>query len=121
MTARQKPRRGEIWLVNFEPTVGPEIRKTRPALILQNDTANQYSPVTIVAALSSQVSEDLYPTEVLIPAGEGGLPKASLVLLNQLRTIDKQRLVKKMGTIHAETMLRVEQALMISLGLVGHN
>src|SRR6266436_1298521 len=67
------PRRGEVYLVNVDPTIGAEIQKTRPALILQNDIANRHSPITIVAAISSKFDEPLYPTEVLIAAPEGGL------------------------------------------------
>lgn len=113
------PHRGDVYLVNFDPTVGAEIQKTRPALILQNDIGNRYSPVTIVAAISSWEGESLYPTEVSLGACEGGLKTASLALLNQIRTIDKQRLIKKMGVVHGETMERVDRALQISLGLVG--
>lgn len=118
MNRSRYPRRAELWLVNFDPTVGSEIKKTLPALILQNDIANKHSPVTIVAALSSQMDDELYPTEVYVPAGEGGLPKPSVVLLNQIRTIDTQRLVKRIGCLKTETMHRVEQALKISLGFV---
>src|SRR5436190_8963703 len=96
-------RRGEVFLVNFDPTVGAEIQKTCPALILQNDIANRHSPVTIVAAITSQVSPTLYPTEVLIASGEGGLSKQSIVLLNEIRTIDKQRLVKRLGALRPQT------------------
>lgn len=112
------PRRGDVYLVNFDPTIGAEIQKTRPALIVQNDVGNRYSPVTVVAAISSWKGESLYPTEVLVKNSEGGLKAASLVLLNQIRTIDKQRLIKKIGTLHAETMEYVDKALQISLGLV---
>ena len=112
------PRRGEIYLVRFDPTVGAEIRKTRPAVILQNDIANRWNPVTIVAALTSQFSEPLYPTQVLIPRGEGGLPVDSVVLLNQIRTVDKRRLVRKVGSLKPDAMTAVDRALGISLGLV---
>jgi len=112
------PKRGEVYLVNFDPTVGAEIKKTRPALILQNDVANRYSPITIVAAISSQFAEPLYPTEVFITAGEGGLKVDSVVLLNQIRTVDKQRLAKPMGPLKPGTMRKVDQAVSISLGLV---
>jgi mRNA interferase MazF len=111
------PRRGEVFLVNFEPTVGAEIRKTRPALILQNDIANRHSPVTIVAAVSSKFDVPLYPTEVLVTAPEGGLNVDSVVLLNQVRTIDKQRLVRRLGALKPLTMAQVGQALQISFGL----
>jgi len=111
------PKRGEIFLVNFDPTIGSEIKKTRPAVILQNDSANQYSPVTIVAAVSSQMDERLYPTEVKLIPKESGLTVESVVLLNQIRTIDKQRLVKKLGQVKPETMKRIDRALLISCGL----
>lgn len=110
-------RRGEVYMVNFDPTVGSEIKKTRPALILQNDVSNQYSPVMIVAAISSKQEGRLYPTEVLIPFSEGSLKNDSLVLLNQIRTIDKKRLTKRLGVLEKETMERVGMALEISLGL----
>jgi len=112
------PKRGEIWFVSFDPSLGAEIQKTRPALILQNDTANRYSPITIVAAITSQFDEELYPTEVLIRAAEGGLQSNSVVLLNQIRSIDKQRLVRRLGTVTRATMARVDRAIQISLGLL---
>lgn len=111
------PKRSEVYYVSFDPTVGAEIRKTRPALIIQNDVGNTHSPATIVAAVTSTTRE-AYPYEVSLPAGEGGLPKDSIVLLNQIRTIDKKRLGRKLGTISPETMRKVERALAISLGLI---
>jgi len=111
------PKRGEIYLVSFDPTVGAEIRKTRPALVLQNNVANRHSPVTMVAAITSRFEEPLYPTEVLLPAGEGGLEVDSVVLLNQVRTVDRLRLIQRLGTLKPETMKRVNQALRISMGL----
>jgi mRNA interferase MazF len=112
------PKRGELYLVNFEPTVGAEIRKTRPALVLQNDIANRHSPITIVAAVTSKFDETLYPTEVLVTAPEGGLSVDSVVLLNQIRSIDRRRLVRRLGAIRGSTMERVERSLQISLGLL---
>ena len=112
------PRRGEVYLVNFDPTLGAEIRKTRPALILQNDIANRHSPITIVAAITSQFEEPLYPTEVLIRAREGGLQTDSVVLLNQIRSMDRQRLTRRLGRLSPATMEKVGRALMISFGLV---
>jgi mRNA interferase MazF len=112
------PRRGEIYLVTFDPTLGSEIRKTRPALILQNDIANRHSPITIVAAVSSKFGDPLYPTEVLIAQPEGGLSVDSVALLNQIRSIDRQRLTKRLGTVLPATMERVERAMQISLGLL---
>jgi len=111
------PRRGEVYLVNFDPTIGPEIKKTRPALVLQNDIANRYSPITTVAAITSQFEDPLYPTEVFIKAKEGGLTVDSVVLLNQIRSIDKARLVKRLGRLDLETMVQVDRAMQISLGL----
>ena len=121
MSAKRKlaqPKRGEIYLVNFDPTIGAEIQKTRPALVLQNDIANEHSPVTIVAAITSQFDDPLYPTEVLVQAPEGGLTIDSVVLLNQIRSIDKQRLVKRLGKLTDETTALINQAIQISLGLI---
>lgn len=112
------PKRSEVYLVNFDPTLGAEIQKTRPALILQNDIANRHSPITIVAAISSKFEEPLYPTEVLISVPEGGLSVDSVVLLNQLRSIDRRRLVRRLGAVQTTTMAKVERSLQISLGLL---
>jgi mRNA interferase MazF len=112
------PRRGEIYLVSFDPAVGSEIQKTRPALILQNDIANRHSPITIVAALTSQFEEPLYPTEVLITPPEGRLTVSSVVLLNQIRSIDRRRLVRRLGPVTQETLERVNRAMQLSLGLI---
>src|SRR5262245_42055001 len=112
------PRRGEVYLVSFDPTVGSEIQRTRPALILQNDIANRHSPITIVAAITSQFEEPLYPTEILIAKSEGGLSQASVVLLNQIRSIDKSRLIKRLGALKPVTVQLVDRGLGISLGMV---
>lgn len=112
------PRRGEVYLVSLDPTVGAEIRKTRPAVVVQNDMANRRSPITIVAAVTSQVDEPLYPTEVLVRAPEGGLTTDSVVLLNQIRSVDRGRLVRRLGTLKAATMRAIDRALLLSLGLV---
>lgn len=113
-----RPKRGEVWLINFDPAIGAEIKKTRPALILQNDISNKFSPITIVAAVTSQFSEPLYPTEVLIRAPEGGLKVNSVVLLNQIRSVDSARLAKRLGLLSDDTMRRVDIALQISLELI---
>lgn len=112
------PRRGEVYLVSFDPTLGAEIRKTRPALVLQNDVANRFSPITIVVAITSQFEVPLYPTEVLLKVPEGGLQADSVVLLNQIRSIDRRRLIRRLGRVSVETMRQVDRALMLSLGLV---
>ena len=111
------PRRGDIYLADFDPTVGSEIRKTRPALIVQNDIANEYSPITIVAAITSKFDTTIRPTEALIEAEEGGLTKRSVVLLNQIRSFDRARLTKRLGRVSPETLRRVDICLGRSLGL----
>ena len=121
MAAKQKiarPRRGEVYFVAFDPTRGAEIRKTRPALILQNDIANRSSPITIVAAITSKFDEELYPTEVLVRTPEGGLDADSVVLLNQIRSVDRRRLMRRVGRLVPETMRLVDRALVLSLGLI---
>ena len=117
MARLASPRRGEVYLVRFDPTQGSEIRKTRPALVIQNDTGNEFSPITIVAAITSKVSDRQYPTDVLIDKGEGGLTQTSAVLLNQIRSIDHSRLMKRLGKIEAGTMRKVDHSIQISLGL----
>ena len=119
MAARKpvRPRRGEIYLVYFDPTVGAEIQKTRPAVILQNDIGNQYSPLTIVAAITSNVLRR-GPTSVFVRAREAGLTVDSVILLNQIRTIDKRRLGKRLGALRPDTMKQIDQAIMISLALI---
>lgn len=109
--------RGEVYLVEFDPAVGSEIMKTRPAVIIQNDTSNRFSPITIVAAIASKFDDKLYPTEVLIHAGEAGLKQDSVIVLNQIRSIDKTRIVKKIGKVSPFTLKRADTALKISVGL----
>jgi len=111
------PKRGEIYLVSFDPALGAEIQKTRPALILQNDIGNRHSLVTIVGAITSNVQRQ-GPTSVLVKAPEGGLDVDSIVLLNQIRTVDKRRLVKRLGVLRGTTLKQVDQAIMISLALI---
>ena len=113
------PKRGDVYLVNFDPTLGAEIRKTRPALVLQNDIANRHSPITIVAAVSSHFGDRLYPTEVFIGAPEADLSTDSVVLLNQIRSIDRRRFVKRLGSAGPGTMTRIDRAIRASLGLAG--
>ena len=108
-------RTGDIWLVNFNPAQGSEQRGIRPALIVQNDVGNEVSPVTIVAAISSVTKT--YPINVEIKPSESGLEKDSVVKLNQIRTIDKKRLIKRLGRLDSSKMKAVNSALMLSLGL----
>ncbi len=120
MTAQRiiQPIRGEIYLVNFDPTIGSEISKTRPALIIQNNIANESSPITIIAAVTSKFDDRLYPTEVLIEPPEGGLKTISVVLLNQIRSIDRQRLIRRIGAIGSAKLSEVDKAIQISFGLL---
>ncbi|MFQ6117755.1 MAG: type II toxin-antitoxin system PemK/MazF family toxin [Candidatus Bipolaricaulia bacterium] len=111
-------RRGDVWLANLDPTVGSEQGKTRPVVIIQNDVANEYSPVVIIAAITTALGPKEYPTEVRVGTQEGGLKKDSVILLNQIRTIDKRRLIERWGRLSPETMNKVDEALKISLGLV---
>jgi len=110
-------KRGSVYLVSLDPTIGSEIKKTRPAVIIQNDVGNQYSSVTIIAPITSGDSSG-YPIEVEIKAPEGGLKNDSLALLDQIRAVDKRRLVRYMGKLHPSTIQKIDQALLISLGLV---
>jgi mRNA interferase MazF len=112
------PRRGDIYLVNLDPTVGAETQNTCPALILQNDIANRYSPITIIAAFTSKFAVPPYPTEVILAARETGLRHNSAVLLNQVRSIDRARLIRRIGRASAATMRRVDRAIQISFGLI---
>lgn len=110
-------KRGEIWLVNLDPTLGHEIKKSRPAVIIQNDIGNMFSPITIVAPITSQGVEKIYPVEVLLTKENSGLPKESKVLLSQIRAVDKRRLLKRLGRVREETVYKIDEALKISLGL----
>lgn len=112
------PRRGEIYLTALDPTIGREIQKTRPALIIQNDVSNRVTDLTIVAPITSTVRFPLNPVHVLIPADRNtGLVITSAALLSQIRAIDKVRLVKRLGALDADTLRRVDKAIQISLGL----
>ena len=86
--------------------------------MIQNDIDNRHSPITIVAAMTSRVDDEIFPTEVAVAPPEGGLSKPSVVLLNQIRSVDRCRLIARLGRLRPETMTRVDQALRISLGLV---
>lgn len=111
------PRRGEIHLVEFDPARGHEIRKTRPAIVIQNDIGNRHSSVTIVAAITSAVSA--HPiTVAIVPTKTNGLSVPSTIHLGQIRSVDRERLVKRLGVVDSTTMRRVDDALKISLGLV---
>lgn len=109
--------RGDIFLVSLDPVKGSEQGKTRPCVVIQNDLGNQFSPVTIIACITSKIDRKAYPTNVFITAKETGLDHDSIVVLNQIRTVDKSRLIKKLGSIPEAKMLEVDAALKISLDL----
>jgi mRNA interferase MazF len=111
-------KRGDVYLVELDPTRGSEIKKTRPAVIVQNDIDNRYSPITVIAPITSKFDPQLYPTEVLVKPPEGGLRLESVVLLNQLRAIDKSLLGRRLGSLKSPTMTLVNDALAIVLALV---
>src|SRR5712692_6251105 len=113
------PRRGEIYLTALDPTLGREIRKTRPALIIQNNISNRLSGVTIVAPITSTVRFPLNPVHVWLAAGPTtGLSVTSVAVLNQIRAVDRLRLIRRLGRVNEETMERVDEAIKISLGLI---
>lgn len=111
-------RRGDIFYADLSPVVGSEQGGTRPVLILQNDIGNQYSPTTIVAAITSQIAKAKLPTHVEISSKISGLNKDSVVLLEQIRTIDKSRLMQRVSSLDDKMMLDVKKAIEISLSLV---
>jgi len=111
------PKRGELFWAGLDPTVGAEIAKMRPALVISNDLGNQYSPLVTVAPLTSAGDQRAYPTEVRVLQAEGGVPRASTVLLNQIRTIDKRRLGGRIGALPAARMLQVDAAIRLSLAV----
>lgn len=111
-------RRGEIYYADLSPVVGSEQGGVRPVLIVQNDIGNKYSPTVIVAAITSQINKAKLPTHVELSASEYGLPKDSVILLEQIRTIDKKRLREKICMLSPEVMEKVNEALQISLGLI---
>lgn len=103
-------KRGDVFLVNFDPTIGSETRKTRPAVVVSNDINNTHSPVISISPISSKIDR-VYSFEVEIPAGIGGLTTRSKIMVNQTRAVDKLRLGKKTGDLPPEIMQSVNRAL----------
>ncbi|KPU26693.1 PemK family transcriptional regulator [Caloranaerobacter sp. TR13] len=111
-------KRGDIYYADLSPVIGSEQGGVRPVLVIQNDIGNKYSPTVIVAAITSQINKAKLPTHIEISATDFGLPKDSVVLLEQIRTIDKKRLREKVGFFDEDMMERVNECLKISLGLI---
>lgn len=109
-------KRGELYYADLSPVIGSEQGGVRPILVVQNDIGNRYSPTVIAAAVTSKMSKAKLPTHIELPASEYGLLKDSVVLLEQIRTIDKQRLKEKIGELPENVMNKVNQGLLISLG-----
>ena len=110
-------RRGDIYYADLSPVIGSEQGGIRPVLIVQNDVGNKYSPTVIAAAITSQKYKNPLPTHIQVNADGCGLAKDSIVLLEQVRTIDKKRLREHMGTLDSTEMNRINQALSVSFGL----
>ena len=110
-------KRGDIFYADLSPVVGSEQGGVRPVLIVQNDTGNRHSPTVIAAAITSQTGKARLPTHIDISARSYGLPRDSVVLLEQIRTLDKKRLREHMGRLDEEQMQRVDSAIAVSLGL----
>ena len=111
-------KRGDIYYADLSPVVGSEQGGLRPVLIVQNDIGNRYSPTVIAAAITSKLGKNKLPTHIDIYASEVGLAKDSVILLEQIRTLDKRRLREKMGHLNEGVMERVNQAISVSFGLV---
>lgn len=111
-------KRGDIYYADLSPVVGSEQGGIRPVLIIQNDVGNKYSPTVIAAAITSQREKTKLPTHISVASGDCGLAKDSIVLLEQVRTIDKKRLKERMGTLNDAAMGMVDKALSVSFGLM---
>ncbi len=111
-------KRGEIYFAQLNPVVGSEQGGVRPVLVVQNDVGNQYSPTTIVLAITSQINKAKLPTHVELKADLYGLERDSVILTEQIRTIDKTRLKQRIAILREDTMHKVDQALAVSLELI---
>lgn len=111
-------KRGEVYYADLSPVVGSEQGGIRPVLIIQNDIGNKYSPTVIVSAITSQIDKAKLPTHLEVKAADYGLEKDSVILLEQIRTLDKKRLREKVAYLDDEMMAKVDEAIKISLGLI---
>lgn len=114
-------KRGELYYADLSPVVGSEQGGVRPVLVVQNDIGNKYSPTVIAAAVTSKMNKAKLPTHIELAASTYGLMKDSVVLLEQIRTIDKRRLKERIGLLSPQTMSKVDDALLISLGFSGEH
>lgn len=110
-------KRGDVYFADLSPVRGSEQGGQRPVLIVQNNVGNKYSPTVIVAAITAKIAKAKLPTHVEVEASKVGLLKDSVILLEQVRTIDKSRLIQKLGQLDEQVMLAVNEALLVSLGL----
>lgn len=110
-------KRGEIWWGKFDPTIGSEQGGIRPSIVIQNDTSNKSSATTIILPITSKKQNSKYTTNVLLPRSDSRLKKDSVILCNQIRTIDKARLIKKVSMLDQEILKRINKAIKISLDL----
>lgn len=117
MTNNVIVKRGDIYYADLSPVVGSEQGGIRPVLVVQNDIGNKYSPTIIVCAITSQINKAKLPTHIEVKAGKFGLVKDSVILLEQIRTIDKRRLKEKIGRCDDSVMERIDKVLQISLGM----
>lgn len=115
-TRQAEIKRGDIYYADLSPTVGSEQGGVRPVLVIQNDIGNKYSPTVIVCAITSKLSKAKIPTHIELESSKYNLPKDSVCLLEQIRTLDKQRLGQKVDTLNEQKMNEVERAMLISLG-----
>lgn len=111
-------KRGDVYYADLSPVIGSEQGGVRPVLIIQNNIGNKYSPTVIVSAITSQINKAKLPTHIEISSQDFSLPKDSVVLLEQIRTIDKKRLKEKIGKFDVRLMAEVDDCLKISLGLI---
>ena len=109
-------KRGEVYYADLSPVVGSEQGGVRPVIVIQNDIGNKYSPTVIVSAITSQLTKAKLPTHIEIKRGQFGLNKDSVILLEQIRTLDKRRLKEKVGMLDEKFMRYVDRAMLISLG-----
>ncbi len=109
-------KRGELYYADLSPVVGSEQGGVRPVLVVQNDVGNKYSPTVIAAAVTSKINKAKLPTHIELPSHSYGLAKDSVILLEQIRTLDKRRLKERIGELSETTMTQVDKAILISLG-----